>query len=253
MPALASLMEQGSYTLKKRTVLTSSSAPNWASMFMGAPTEIHGYTTWGSKTPEIPSPAVNGHGIFPTVFSIVRDAHPNADIAVLYEWEGIKYLVDILALSHQEQAFPTAEQPDVLCSIAEDYIKSNRPELIAVCFDEPDHTGHTAGHDTPEYYTMMKRLDGYLESEAAVSFLYKFLVGPVHGGVDRQSAQYGMVGDKMYSSHPIGAYCEVALIPYAGGWIEKRHPRLGRLQQKQCRAVGQRNITLIQFGRIDVP
>ena len=167
MPALASLMEQGSYTLKKRTVLPSSSAPNWASMFMGAPTEIHGYTTWGSKTPEIQSPAVNGHGIFPTVFSIVRDAHPNADIAVLYEWEGIKYLV-ILALSHQEQAFPTAEQPDVLCSIAEDYIKSNRPELIAVCFDEPDHTGHTAGHDTPEYYTMMKRLDGYLESEAAL-------------------------------------------------------------------------------------
>ena len=35
MPALASLMEQGSYTLKKRTVLPSSSAPNWASMFMG--------------------------------------------------------------------------------------------------------------------------------------------------------------------------------------------------------------------------
>ncbi|MBQ2019186.1 MAG: alkaline phosphatase family protein, partial [Alistipes sp.] len=36
MPATRALMEQGCYTLKKRTVLPSVSAPNWASMFMGA-------------------------------------------------------------------------------------------------------------------------------------------------------------------------------------------------------------------------
>ena len=49
------LMEKGSYTLEARSVLPSSSAPNWASMFMGAGPELHGYTTWGSRTPEIPS------------------------------------------------------------------------------------------------------------------------------------------------------------------------------------------------------
>ncbi|GFI67133.1 hypothetical protein IMSAG192_00657 [Muribaculaceae bacterium] len=51
-----------------------------------------------------------------------------------------------------------------------------------------------------------------------------------------------MVGDEMNSSYPIGADSEVALIPYAGGRIEKLHPRLGRLQQKQCRAVGHRTV-----------
>lgn len=55
MPNVKKLMADGCYTLDKRTVLPSSSAPNWASMFMGAPTEIHGYTTWGSQKPEIPS------------------------------------------------------------------------------------------------------------------------------------------------------------------------------------------------------
>lgn len=62
-------MEDGAYTLKKRSALPSSSAINWASMFMGAGPELHGYTEWGSKTPELPSRVLNKNGIFPTVFN----------------------------------------------------------------------------------------------------------------------------------------------------------------------------------------
>ena len=43
MPNLKKLMEEGAYTLKKRSVLPSSSAVNWASMYMGAGPELHGY------------------------------------------------------------------------------------------------------------------------------------------------------------------------------------------------------------------
>jgi len=43
-------------------------------MFMGACPELHGYTEWGSRTPEIPSRVVNRHGIFPTIFSLLREA-----------------------------------------------------------------------------------------------------------------------------------------------------------------------------------
>ena len=49
IPAIKSLMTNGCYTLHSRSVLPSSSAINWASMFMGVGTELHGYTTWGSK------------------------------------------------------------------------------------------------------------------------------------------------------------------------------------------------------------
>ena len=65
MPNVKQLMENGAYTLKKRSALPSSSAINWASMFMGAGPELHGYTEWGSKTPELPSRVLNQHGIFP--------------------------------------------------------------------------------------------------------------------------------------------------------------------------------------------
>ena len=71
IPNIKNVMANGAYTLKKRSALPSSSAINWASMFMGAGPELHGYTEWGSKTPELPSRELNQHGIFPTIFHYV--------------------------------------------------------------------------------------------------------------------------------------------------------------------------------------
>lgn len=191
MPNVKALMDAGCYTLKKRTVSPSSSAPNWASMFMGAPVELHGYTKWGSKTPEIPSRVVNKNGIFPTVFSIMREQRPEAEIGVLYEWDGIKHLVDTLSLSYHEQAVPDKLHPDTLCKVAEKYIIDKRPQLLAVCFDEPDHTGHAAGHDTPEYYTMLTKLDQFVgriveaTKKAGIYDNTVIIVTADHGGINK--------------------------------------------------------------------
>lgn len=76
MPTVKKLMTEGSYTLKKRSVLPSSSAVNWASMFMGAGPELHGYTEWGSRTPELPSRVLSKDGIFPTVFGLYVNRTP---------------------------------------------------------------------------------------------------------------------------------------------------------------------------------
>ena len=129
IPNTKSLMENGSYTLKKRSTLPSSSAINWASMFMGAGPELHGYTEWGSKTPELPSRELNQHGIFPTIFQVLRDAAPKAEIGCLYEWNGIKYLVDTLALSYHKQAPDYNKYPTALCEMAVSYLKEKKPTL----------------------------------------------------------------------------------------------------------------------------
>ena len=110
MPNVKKLMEEGSYTLKKRSVLPSSSAVNWASMYMGAGPELHGYTEWGSQTPELPSRVVNKHGIFPTVFSLLRESDPKAEIGCICEWAGIRYVVDTLALSYDKNI---TEKPQI--------------------------------------------------------------------------------------------------------------------------------------------
>ena len=142
MPNVKKLMEDGAYTLKKRSALPSSSAINWASMFMGAGPELHGYTEWGSKTPELPSRVLNKNGIFPTVFQLLRDARPEAEIGCLYEWEGIKYLVDTLSLSYHYHVADCNKTPKELGNMASSYIKEKHPALVAICYDGPDHTGH---------------------------------------------------------------------------------------------------------------
>ena len=191
IPHIKQLMADGSYTLEKRTVLPSTSAVNWASMFMGAGPELHGYTQWGSKTPELPSRVLNQHGIFPTIFQLLRDARPEAEIGCLYEWDGIKYLVDTLALSHYAQAPDYNKHPEALCGMAEKYIKEKQPTLLAICFDNPDHVGHQAGHNTPEYYSKLKELDGYVSriiqavTEAGMLKETIFIVTADHGGIEK--------------------------------------------------------------------
>lgn len=191
MPNTKKLMEDGAYTLKKRSTLPSSSAINWASMFMGAGPELHGYTDWGSKTPELPSRVLNQHGIFPTIFQLLRDDRPKAEIGCLHEWEGIKYLVDTLSLSYRHQVLDCNKTPKELGDKASAYIKEKHPDLLAICFDGPDHTGHTAGHDTPEYYEKLKELDSYIGQivqavkDAGMLDETIFILTSDHGGINK--------------------------------------------------------------------
>ena len=58
-------MREGSYTLNVGVYCLPSSAVNWASMLMGAGPELHGYTTWGSEVPDLPSRVIGKYGLFP--------------------------------------------------------------------------------------------------------------------------------------------------------------------------------------------
>lgn len=188
MPNVKALMAEGCYTLQKRAVLPSSSAVNWATMFMGACPELHGYTTWGSQVPELPSRVINKNNIFPTIFQILRDAAPEAEIGCLYEWGGIKYVVDSLSLSYHAE-IPKGNE--VLKDATVKYIKEKKPALGAFIWDQPDAVGHAAGHDTPEYYAVLKQLDGYVgEIVAAVkeAGIYDntiFVITSDHGGIEK--------------------------------------------------------------------
>ena len=189
MPTVKGLMAKGCYTLQKRTVLPSSSAVNWASMFMGAGPELHGYTQWGSRMPELPSRVIVKNNIFPTIFQIYRDAAPEAEIGVLSEWDGIKYLVDTLSTSYHAVAPDYTKNPTALCEMSVKYITEKKPALVAICFDNPDHVGHAVGHDTPEYYAKLKELDGYIArivqavDEAGMTDETIFIITSDHGGI----------------------------------------------------------------------
>lgn len=191
MPNVKKLMNDGSYTLKKRSVLPSSSAVNWASMYMGAGPELHGYTEWGSQTPELPSRVLDKDGIFPTVFGLLREADPKAEIGCICEWAGIRYVVDTLALNYDKHVKEASKDPDATARYAVEYIKQSRPTLVNIVFDNPDHVGHASGHDTPDYYAMLTKLDGYVGQiveavkEAGMLDDTIFIITADHGGIKK--------------------------------------------------------------------
>ena len=191
MPNVKQLMKEGSYTLQKRTVLPSSSAVNWASMFMGAGPELHGYTRWGSQTPDLPARELNRNGMFPNIFNLLKEAAPEAEIGAIYEWDGIKYLVDTLSLNYYHNVPNDNKLNTELTRFAVKYVKEKKPTLAAFIYDSPDDVGHTDGHDTPGYYAKLKELDdqiGEIINAMKEIGMYDnsvIIVTSDHGGIDK--------------------------------------------------------------------
>ena len=191
MPNVKRLASEGTYTLAKRSVLPSSSAVNWASMFMGAGPEIHGYTEWGSQTPELPSREVSHYGIFPSIWGLFRDAYPDAEMGYIYEWDGMKYFVEMSAFNFTKQVSASEENPRGITDAAVSYISNAKPAFVGIIFDRPDHEGHEYGHGSPQYFQTLSMIDSYIGEiikavdDAGMTDNTIFIVTSDHGGIDK--------------------------------------------------------------------
>lgn len=154
-PVMKQLMQEGSWTLKARSVLPSSSAVNWASMIMGAGPELHGFTEWGSKTPEVEPRTLDEYGLFPSVFTLLRRQRPGAEMGVIYSWGGIGYLFPKKAVNKDQPCPNDTATTDAAVA----YIKEKKPDFLFIHFDQPDGVGHGIGHNIPEYYEQVHKND----------------------------------------------------------------------------------------------
>ena len=159
VPCLRSLMEEGSWTTRKRSVLPTSSAVNWASMFMGGGPDATGYIDWDTKEPAFTPAALSPSGHVPTVFTLMREKYPLAETGCAFQWDGICHVVDTSGISMVGKFEGTEDGIEEQLAFVADYIKNSKPELAAFVWDYPDHTGHSVGWYTGEYYSMLKRLD----------------------------------------------------------------------------------------------
>lgn len=191
IPNIRALMANGSYTMHKRAVLPSASAINWASIFMGVPTEVHGYTKWNSKVPDIPASYVNNHNIFPTIYSIIREQQPEAETGCTFDWDGVKYVIDTLAINHWEYIPDSYVDINKNCTIAENYIKQYKPFFYTAYFGTLDESGHDHGWYTPEYYATLSEVDmavGRIIQALKDAGIYDdtiIIVTSDHGGINK--------------------------------------------------------------------
>ena len=187
IPNLRAMMKEGSWSLEARTVLPSSSAANWASMVMGAGPELHGYTTWGSKKPDMPPRLVDDYGMFPSIYSQLRKEKPDSEIGVIYEWDGIGYLFPKAAVNKDQNA----DGDIAVTHAATAYIKEKKPNFLFVHLHDVDSVGHQIGHGTPEYYAAIERTDTHIGTilksieDAGIAESTLVLFTADHGGINK--------------------------------------------------------------------
>ncbi|KAA6436692.1 sulfatase-like hydrolase/transferase [Dyadobacter flavalbus] len=243
-PNLDSMIANGSVKWNVRSVLTSSSSQNWASMIMGAGPEQHGIINndWEMDDHTMPPIVEEADGRFPTIFSILHKNKPEAEIGVVYHWDGFGRLFQKNAVNYDKR-FSTED------STAADfinYIKAKKPVLGFVHFDHVDHAGHHGGHGSPEYYEAVTKADSLigkiLDGIKAAGMEDKTLVivwadhggiGYGHGGATPQEAEiagifYGKDIKKGYKiEQQVYTYDLAATIAFALG-IQQPYACIGR-------------------------
>lgn len=204
LPNVHYLMEHGAWTLAKRSVMPSASSINWTSMLCGLPTEMHGFDKWNSRHGTIPSTSDNGHGIPPTIFTIIRQQHPNAETGVIFDWDGIGAITDTLAMNHHQfiltyrgkKVFVSTED---YTKLAADYIKEKKPEFFFFYYGSLDNAGHTYGWYGKEYMDKQKELDagvGQIIQALKDAGIYDdtvIVMSSDHGGAGKDHGDFTML------------------------------------------------------------
>ncbi|MDX2003513.1 MAG: alkaline phosphatase [Chitinophagales bacterium] len=160
-PVMDSLMAKGAFTFKDKAVLRTNSSPNWASMIMGADHNKHKVHTNNWELSKIRKKSLCGGKkgeLWPTIFRIVREAKPQANIAVFHDWDGFGRLVENNVCTVKKDC--NAEDSATLEAAA--YIKQHQPLLTFLHLDHVDHAGHADGHGSPSYYQAVAKADSLI-------------------------------------------------------------------------------------------
>lgn len=188
-PTFDKLMEEGSSSMHVRSVLPTKSGPNWSAMLMGAGPEQTGVTSneWRKNKFILPPVVKDDQDWFPTVFRVIKDQKPNAEIGTIYHWSGFKELFNHADVNHNEDP---KDEFDTAKAVTE-YIKEKKPEFLFVQFDQIDIAGHKYGYMEKGYYQTIADADQLLAKvmnsieEAGIADETLVIVNADHGGIKK--------------------------------------------------------------------
>ena len=191
MPFTASLMDGSAWTFNKRTIIPTSSGINWESLFTATPVEYHGYTKWNSTSPDFDQVYAKGRKDIPTIFRLLREKEPRAEMAAFYQWKTIKTLVDSTAVNDLRFFEETDEGDYALVDAANAYMKEKKPRLALFYFGTVDHIGHKYGWKSEEYRACLTHMDKCIEAlfkgveEAGIGKDCVVILTTDHGGYNK--------------------------------------------------------------------
>lgn len=213
-PHLDTLLSEGVLSTETRVVMPSVTLPNWTSHLTGSGPEQHGVANnaWTVDKYKLPAIEKDVDGCYPSVFSVLKQAIPQAKTAFYYNWgplinpynrqylDEISYLEKDAYIENYEKAF--------------NFLVENRetPTLVFLYSVHTDHAGHKYKWMSPEYIRSIEEADveiGKFLDKMKQEDLYEdthFMFLTDHGGieyghgglsVDEMIVPWGITGPKI--------------------------------------------------------
>lgn len=188
-PVMNALIANGAHTFQARAVFPTSSSSNWMSMISGAGPEQHGVTSneWELGDHTVVPTETGIEPIFPTMFSRLKAAQPNAKIVVVHDWDGFARLFEHsvcdVALRRESAAATTLTAVEAITRV--------KPTLTFIHLDHVDGAGHGVGWETQPYLeavTMADSMIGQVIDALKQAGMWEstlLIVSSDHGGVYR--------------------------------------------------------------------
>ena len=243
-PTIDEMIAEGASTMNARSVLPTSSSTNWMSMISGSGPEQHGVTSngWERDDHELP-PVVEGEeGIFPTIFSTLKKAKPESNIAAIYDWSGFGRLIEKSFIDFDDDA---GDEFQTTQSAVQQIIKA-KPNFTFIHLDHVDHAGHAHGHKTPHYYHSVQIADSLVHEILGAIKLAEMedstliILSSDHGGIgfghggeslDEMEIPFILLGPSIKEGyripHTVFTYDNAATVAFALG-VEQPYSWIGR-------------------------
>ena len=146
------IFDDGAVRYGVRTETKTDSGPNWTSILTGV-----SYFKHGAENGVVSGTDERKFPQYPSVFSYVRNAMPDATLASFCNWSAINVGIveDDIGVNKQNYA----SDDEVTDKVVEYIEAGNKPTLFFVHLDAVDAAGHGYGSSSAEYEEAMKGSD----------------------------------------------------------------------------------------------
>lgn len=162
----------------------SVSAQNWGSYLHGVTPQKHKCVNGSIACERFP------YSRLPSIFKIVRDVYPEAELASFCEWNAINYgLIEPSAKvnkSSDVRFCSVVHNTEQIKTMTLDYLSENTPKLLFVHIEDVDEAGHAHGYPSAEYMAAIQndvnivaKIDKLIDYNKTL-----FIVVTDHGGID---------------------------------------------------------------------
>lgn len=177
-PNIKRMFEEGAGTDECLTSIPTISAECWGSMLIGVEPTVHGLTN------DIVSSRPYENAEHPTIFRLIRDEMPDAELASFCNWCPINSGI----VERDAGAYLDTGGDERLTEKICAYIKEKKPVFLFVQFDDIDGAGHTFGYGTERYLKELSAADGFVGrireaiADAGIAEDTLFIATADHGG-----------------------------------------------------------------------